>query len=69
MSDQRHRHSILSGFRAVVPPGTVEPGIVEPLLRRHQRPRPHYWDNTLAPGDDRAVRGGGRPERLAGRPM
>jgi hypothetical protein len=26
MSDQRHRHSILSGFRAVVPPGTVSPG-------------------------------------------
>ena len=28
MSDQRHRHSNLLGFRAAVPPGTGDPGIV-----------------------------------------
>ena len=67
MSDQRHWHSNLSGFRAAVPPGTVEPGIVELPARRHQRPRPHYWDNTLVPGDDLAVRGWRSPRTTDGR--
>jgi hypothetical protein len=68
MSDQRHRHSNLSSFRAVVPPGTVEPGFVELLARRHHRPRPHYWDNTLVPVDDRAVSEWRSPRTAGERP-
>jgi hypothetical protein len=57
MSDQRHRHSNLSGFRAVVPPGTVSPGSSSPL-------RGGISVRGL-PSMIGLLASGGRPERLA----
>ena len=65
MSDQRHRHSNLSGFRAVVPPGTVSPGSSSPL-RGGIKVRGLTTGITLwCPSMIGLLASRGRPERLA----